>query len=288
MRGTKQSLRMKQNYNGKILSEEELQLLQNNRAFLYGDGFFESMRWQNNQINFFNDHLERVKKACSLLKLKSPFPIESLQEKVKALANANQIKESARVRLIMFRNSNGTYLPDENNTGYTIIIQPLLKSNYILNDKGLQLDFYRDQTKSSSSISTIKSLNCNVSVLGSIYAQENKLDDVILFNNHNKIIEATGSSLFIVKNNQVITPPLSDGCADGVMRKQIFICARQLNIEAIEQSLSAEDILSADEVFITNVVRGIQWVEWIQEKRFERKVITLLFNALNVQLTAVA
>ncbi len=263
---------MKQNFNGEIIDEEKLSLLQNNRAFLYGDGFFESMRWQNNQINFFCDHLERVNKACSLLKLQTPFDIETLQEKVKALADANQIKESARVRLIMFRISNGAYLPDENNTGYTIIIQPLPHRDYILNEKGLHLDFYTEQTKSSSSISTIKSLNCNVSVLGSIYAREKKMDDAILFNNHNRAIEATGSSLFIVKNNRIITPPLSDGCADGVMRKQIFLCASKLNIEAVEQSLTQKDIINADEVFITNVVRGIQWVERIQEKIFEKSI----------------
>ncbi len=272
---------MKQNYNGEILSTEDLSLLENNRAFLYGDGFFESMRWQNNQINFFDDHAERIKKACSFLKLKLPFQIESLQENIRALAFANEINSSARVRLIMFRISNGTYLPDENNTGYTIIMQPLPNENYVLNEKGLHLDFYKEQTKSSSSISTIKSLNCNVSVLGSIYAQENKLDDAILFNDHQHAIEATGSSLYIVKNNIILTPPLSDGCADGVMRKQLFHFAKQLNIDCKEQSLTANDVMTAEEVFITNVVRGIQWVAKINEKRFVKKTSEQLFLKLS-------
>lgn len=272
---------MKQDYNGTILDTKELSLLQNNRAFLYGDGFFESMRWQDKCIIFFNDHAERLKKACGLLKLKLPFKIETLQEKIKTLAEANKLNSSARVRLIMFRISNGTYLPDENNTGYTIIMQPLPNDKYVLNEKGLLLDFYKEQTKSSSSISNIKSLNCNVSVLGSIYAQENKLDDVILFNDHQRAIEATGSSLYMVKNNVILTPPLSDGCADGVMRKQIFHLANELNIVGKEQSLTPDDVLNAEEVFITNVVRGIQWVEKIKEKYFVKKTSEQLFLKLH-------
>ena len=268
---------MFQDYNGKILSTKDLALLQNNRAFLYGDGFFESMRWQNNQINFFEDHAERLKKACTLLKLKNPFTIETLRQQIKALADANEIKSSARVRLIMFRISNGTYLPDENNTGYTIIMLPLPTENYVLNEQGLRLCFYTEQTKSPSSISTIKSLNCNVSVLASIYAQENKLDDAILFNCFEKAIEATGSNLYIVKNNCILTPPLNDGCADGVMRKQIFNYAAKLKIECKEQSLTVRDVINADEVFLTNVVRGIQWVEKINEKTFEKKMSEFLF-----------
>ena len=271
---------MKQDYNGNILDTEELVLLQNNRAFLYGDGFFESMRWQNKRINFFADHIERIKKACVLLKLNLPFLLSTLQDKINTLAEANNIKSASRIRMIMFRISNGTYLPDENNTGYTIIIQPLPNENYVLNTKGLHLGFYSEQTKSPSSISTIKSLNCNVSVLASIYAQENKLDDAILFNSNNNVIEATGSSIYLLKNDLILTPPISDGCADGVMRKQISVCAEKLSIEFKEQSLTAQDVLNADEVFITNVIRGIQWVEKIELHTFKKRISESLFSVL--------
>ena len=107
-----------------------------------------------------------------------------------------------------------------------------------------------------------------------------KIDDVILMNNRQHVVEGTATNLFIVKNNVLFTPPLSDGCVDGVMRKKIFTCADGINFECKEQSLSMDDVLSADEVFLSNVVKGIQWVEKIREKKFQYKLSNDLFQQL--------
>ncbi len=271
---------MFQNYNGSILNDSDLQLLNNNRGFLYGDGFFESMRYQNGKILFYDDHIERIKLACAILKLQLGISADDLEQIIIELIRKNDLQTSTRIRMTVFRESNGTYLPEQNNCSFIISVSELSNTVYELNEKGLTVDFYTEQFKTTSSIANIKSLNSLVSVLASMYARDKKLDDAILMNNREQVLEGTGTNLFIVKNNVVLTPPLADGCVDGVMRRKIFVCADNTTINCKEQSLSMADVLNADEVFLTNVSKGIQWVGKIREKKFECKVSKDLFHQL--------
>jgi len=271
---------MYQNYNGKELIESELILLNNNRGFLYGDGFFESMRWQNNHILFFDDHVERIQLAGLILKLQLLIQPAQLRTLIENLISKNKITTSARIRITVFRDSMGTYLPEQNKSSFIISVNELSNAAYELNEQGLTVDFFTEQFKTTSTIANIKSLNSLVSVLASMYAREKKLDDVILMNNREQVLEATGTNLFIVKNNVVLTPPLTDGCVGGVMRKKIIICANEKNIVCKEHSMTMDDVLDADEVFLTNVSKGIQWVGKIRDKEYESNMSKHLFMQL--------
>lgn len=267
-------------FNGDMVPDDHTRLLNNNRAFLYGDGFFESMRWQKDRVLYFSDHIERIKNACYILKMKLPIDERFLNERIKNLISENKIASPARIRLTVFRESAGAYLPLGNGVHYMMTAGALNDDQYVFNEQGLNVDFYTEQTKTSSSISNIKSLNSLVSVLASLYAKEKQLDDALLINNHQKVIEGTGTNLFIIKNNSILTPLLTDGCVNGVMRKQLHVIATRLELNWSERSLSIEDVLNADEVFLTNVVNGIRWVKQIREKNFRNETAKKIFALL--------
>ena len=124
----------------------------------------------------------------------------------------------------------------------------------------ISLCVFSDEVKTIGRLSNIKSVNAAVSVLGAIHAMELGFENAILRNTKGNYIEATNSSLFIVKDNVIYTPPLSDGCVDGTMRDWVLS-----NYKAIEKSLSLDDIMQSDEVFITNALTGITAVNGVEE-----------------------
>ena len=281
--------------NGEIINENDSVLL-NNRGFLFGDGFFESMHWcvkssgseksgsgslNNGRILFWDDHVERINYAFNLLKLdKSEIDISILMQQINELVAKNNIVGDARVRMTFYRISEGNYTPSKNKTGWMINARPLDIYGFAFNEKGLNIGIFSGQTKSRSSISNLKTLNSLVYVLAGMYARENNWDDILILNDAGNIIEAHTSNIFIVQNNTLYTPPLTDGCVNGVMRKQVIRLAEKAGIDCIEKSLFQNDIDEADEVILSNAVQGIRWVERSGNNIYSKKICNQLFTEL--------
>ena len=145
---------------------------------------------------------------------------DDLLNKIKELLLQNDIVNGS-VRITIFRDSDGKYYPINNESSYIITSVKDQKSSFVNNDK-LSLGIYRDNLKSPSKLSNIKSLNSLLYVLAIKYAKSNGFDDVLLYNSSNNIIESTNSNLFLKSKNTVFTPPISDGCVDGSMRKLLI------------------------------------------------------------------
>ncbi|WP_289460258.1 aminotransferase class IV, partial [Klebsiella pneumoniae] len=89
-------------------------------------------------------------------------------------------------------------------------------------------------------------------------------------------------NIFLVKKSKIYTPSLSEGCVEGVMRKQIINIANKLNMEVFDNGfMTPDDIPLADEFFLTNAINGIQWVVGYKQKRFFNKIAIELINKLN-------
>ena len=96
------------------------------------------------------------------------------------------------------------------------------------------------------------------------------------------VIEAANGNLFMVLNGQLITPPITEGCLNGIMRKQILRLSKELqSIEILEKAISPFDLQKADELFITNVIVGIQSVTKYRKKEFENSLAKQLLDKLN-------
>ena len=133
----------------------------------------------------------------------------------------------------------------------------------------ISLCFYKEEIKTKRKISTIKSCNALVYVLSSIYSRGNNFDNAILFNTDGNVVECYNSNIFIVKQDVIYTPPVFDGCVSGTMRGWVLN-----NVTVIEKSLSENEILNADEIFITNSVHGIVPINKVEETKFYSFVIS--------------
>lgn len=268
--------------NGEERIASEPLFTSHNRSFRYGDGLFESMRLVNGQLCFSRRHLQRLMSGVQLLQLRLPdqFVSLSLEEWCKRLAERNSITEGARVRLSVFRNDGGYYHPLVNEASWLLELWPMEANQYMLNEKGLSIELYQDIRKPVNKLSTLKTANSQLYVLAALYANKMNVDDSVLINQSGNVIEATGSNLFAVKNGVLYTSPVSEGCVAGVMRSVIMEIAQENRIAVYEVPLPLSVLLNSDEIFLTNAVRGIQWVSTYRAKKYTNATTKKLHELL--------
>lgn len=270
------------NSNGKILEANQASIEAGSRAYLYGDGLFESIRvFAGKPINV-QQHIGRLLKGASVMKMQVSHHLNDLffEEKIMELLEKSEIKQGGKIRLSLDRKPGGNYLPTSNEVVYLIEVFSLDYNDFELNPKGLDIDIYRDIKFVKNSLSNYKTKNRIISVMASIGAQELNLDEVLLISEKGNIIESASSNVFIVSNGVLYTPGLDEGCLAGAMRMQIINLAIQNGIKVYECPILPQHLLSADEVFFTNSIKGIQWVGGYRTKRYlnhtARRLILLL------------
>ena len=276
------------NFNGKI-QDTNFQLSVSNRSFLYGDGVFETLKIVNNKILFFEDHYFRLMASMRIIRLEIPmsFTMEYIEGQILDLLKFNSIQDSTRVRFTVFRNEGGFYSPINNSISFVIQATKLENIEYKIFNSQFKVDLYKDFIVPKQLLSTLKTTNKIMHVTASIFAKENQLDSSLLINETKNVIEATNGNLFILMGSKLITPPISEGCLNGIMRKQIITIAKQIeSIEMIEEVISPFDLQKADELFITNVIIGIQPITKYRKKEFEVKLANLLVEKLNTLIEA--
>lgn len=271
------------NYNGEIQSSDTT-LSNANRGFLYGDGVFETLKIVNNKILFLEDHYFRLMASMRIVRMQIPnnFTLEYLEDQVLNLAKANNCENSARVRLTVFRNDGGFYLPQTRTVSFLIQVSPLNETHYSFSDAMYEVDLYKDFYITKQLLSTIKTTNKMINITGSIFADENDLQNCLLLNNEKNVVEALNGNLFMLIGNKLITPSIEDGCLNGIMRKQVLQIARKIeNLDVLEQQISPFDLQKADELFITNVITGIQPITKYRKKEYKTEFSKTLLEKIN-------
>ena len=271
------------NYNGSIVSNDT-SLLTQNRAFLYGDAVFETVKIVNSKILFLEDHYFRLMSSMRVIRMEIPmdFTMEYFEEQILTLATAKNASISARARITVYRNDGGYYLPKTNTVSFLINVESLDNMLYAINQGEYVVDLYTDFYVTKHLLSSIKTTNKIINITASIFADENGFDNCLLLNDSKNVIEALQGNLFMLKGKTLITPPVSEGCLNGVMRKQILALARKIeNLEVIEEVISPFDLQKSDELFITNVIKGIQPVTKYRKKEFTTNLSKLLLEKLN-------
>lgn len=270
--------------NKEYLHSESLKITSMNRAFRYGDGFFESMHANGLKVQFIHDHFNRVKKAADFLSLELPdfFTLEFIEKQISGLLSRCKLFQAARVKLTLFRSGEGLYFPETNKAEFLIEANFLGKGSYVLNEKGITIGVYKEIAKPNLPIFHFKSLNAQIYTVAAVYAQKETLDDVLLVNENGFIVEATSSNIFAVKEKKVLTPSLKSGCVHGIMRKQVIeICAEMgYSVEETEK-LTEHDLLHMDEIFLTNAVVGLKYVSGFKNRRYYNKNSKKIINKLN-------
>jgi len=278
---------MDYNLNGYIIRNKHLGIQVNNRGLNYGDGLFESIKFANNRLNFWEDHYFRLMASMRIVRMEIPmnFSPEYLEEEIRKTLAANKLQEkSARVKFLVVRKAGGFYTPDTNQVDFLITTDEIASNTYQLNEKGLNIELYKDFYKNSGLLSTIKTTSAQLYSVASIFRKENDFDECLLLNERKEVVEAISANIFILKGDDLITPPLESGCLKGIMRKKIIEFAPQINLNVKEEAFSPFALQKADEVWLSNSIKGLQWVGQYRKKNYTSEKAAAMLKKINVNI----
>ena len=272
------------NFNGNLVQPSESVLPFFNRGFSYGDAVFETVKAVGDKLIFWEDHYFRLMASMRLLRMEIPmtFTPEYFVDQCNNLIESQPASAAAwRLRLTCYRDSAGRYTPVENKVSYVISCEPLEQSIFSSKVPNYRVDLYKDHYVQLAMLSNLKTNNKILNVLASIFAKENDLDNCILVNDNKEVVEALQSNIFLLFGNEIHTPPLTSGCLDGIIRKQLIRMANDLDISCIETKVNPFDLQKADELWLTNSIQGIRAVTNYRRKEYQSKKYVQAVGLLN-------
>ncbi len=276
------------NFNGKLVAPDATTTSHLNRGLRFGDALFETMRVVNGTIYFWEEHYLRLMASMRILRMEIPmqFTMEILEAQIMALLKENQLQnKAARVRFTVFRNAGGLYLPQTNDISYYLESSLLESPFYLLSDCPYEVELFKDFYVNPDMLSTLKTNNKVLNVVGSIFASENGYQNCLLLNNAKQVVETLNGNLFLVKGNSIKTPPLKAGCLNGIVRKKLLVILDKLTEYTItEEMISPFELQKADELFTTNTIVGIQPITKYRKKEFDTTVAKDLLGKLNAHV----
>lgn len=251
------------NHNGNIKNRNEPLFTAQNRGFRYGDGLFETLKATNRNVLLAGYHFDRLFTGLRLLQMAIPESLTaaSLVDQINVLCRLNDCETLARVRLAVYRD-------ETNRAAYVIEAEPLAPAAVEWNEKGWCIDVYPYTRKSCDTFSNLKTANYLPYVLAGMFARERGCDEALLLNSENHLCDGSKTNLFLIRENEIITPALHQGCVSGVMRRCVIDELKQAGFVVKETEVKEETLLTADEFFLTNAIQGIKWVERFRDKRY--------------------
>lgn len=278
-------------FNNDFYQENDISFGFNNRSFRYGDGLFETIRVFDGEIPFLGFHFARLQKGLDILDLKLNKNFEDLEAILLTLLAKNELK-NGRLRLMVFRSGKGLYKPETSEAEIFIEVKPLASNQFALNEDGLNLGLFTDVPKIFSTVSILKTNNALPYILAANFACKNGFDECVLLNEKEKIADTIYSNIFVCKEDYIFLPPLADGAVAGTMQAIILELAEKESWKVHFTSLNESDILAADEVFLSNAIRGVQWVKSYKNeeklKEFDNKWAVHITEKLNILLNQVS
>ena len=267
-------------YNDKFLSCETPLIGAESRALRYGDGLFETMRVINNSIRHAELHFSRLFDGMHLLGFETPktFTTTWLTEQIIATAKKNKVEKAARIRVAVFRGNGGLYDAEHHHPNILIQSWPLPPQAGTLNQNGLVTGIFPTARKSCDALSNIKSSSHLTYVLAALHAKKHHWNDAFILNAYNRIADSSIANVFVISKKVITTPPLSEGCVAGIMRRFLLRELPQYGFTVKEKPLTPDDIESADECFLTNAISGIRWVKEFEKKSFTNTMTQELFE----------
>ncbi|MDT0607798.1 aminotransferase class IV [Croceitalea rosinachiae] len=275
------------NYNGQLHSGSTFFLNQDSRGLQYGDALFETIRVVNGKVFFWEEHYFRLMASMRILRMEIPmeFTMEFLEAEIANTIKANKLQGSgARVKLMICRQAGGLYVPLSNTIDYIIKAAPLENLFYVLSNEAYEVELFKDFYVNADMLSNLKTTNKILNVVAGVYAKENGYQNCILLNSKKQVAETINGNIFLVKGKVIKTPPLEDGCLDGIIRKKLIeLIEGSEEYDVLQESISPFELQKADELFITNAISGIISITKYRKKEFISEVSKSLIGKLNAR-----
>ncbi len=266
-------------FNNKIVDEESALISVQDRGFLFGDGLFETLRSYDGYIFNLSEHISRLKASAESLRIMFDYSEKSIESTIDQLIVKNNHPD-AYIRMTLSRGpgiaGGGFKIPDNDNKSETsssstffIQVKPLSPYPQKFYDNGMSLVVSGFKRSISCPVSKHKSANFLTNILARDEAVQKNVDDSILLNSEGFVAECSASNLFIVKNGTVVTPPLSVNILPGITRMTVLNICKREEIAVEEEAFKTEELIHADECFITNSLMEIMPVCKVEETNYK-------------------
>lgn len=255
-------------------TEEDWQII--NDAPKPENGVFETLHFRDGDILLWDLHFKRLIHGLAKCGIGLPFDIHTLKFKLIELLEGLDL-ETAKIKAI-FYNKNNSKIFDVEDTRIKVGVSNLPFPSFIENTEQLNLGIYQKVFLNENSV--IKSNNRKIYLEAYQFAQENKYDDVVLLDSNKNVCETTISNIFFVINDKIFTPKLERYGLKGVMRQHVITILKEKNYSLIEDDFKINDLKLAEEIFLTNVIRGIRKVKSFEGKELESRVAVQLQNEI--------
>lgn len=243
--------------NGSFLPREEAKISLSDRGLLLGDGLFETMRAYEAQVFRFDRHFERLRRSIELLKIPFSSSKEAVWEALDRLLEVNQLRD-AYIRLMVWRGEGVGLDPETCSSSHlAIIARPFAPYPPELYEYGMKGALVSIRQNEGSPLSRMKSLSFLPNIIAKMEAKAKGADEGILLNTKGSVAEGTSSNLFLVLKGQLLTPSLESGILPGITREAVLELARGEGITAIEREITLLELMSSEEVFLTNTLMEV-------------------------------
>ncbi|MBY0379987.1 MAG: aminotransferase class IV [Burkholderiales bacterium] len=258
--------------NNQFYDSDTCNISANDRGLLFGDGIFTTIKSINNKLQHFHQHYERLKQHAKTTSITIKLSEKELHDNcIELLKQNQQCQKTAITRITITRgiSERGINIPKQPIP--TVIIQCTnLEPKSDLTP--IRICYTSIVRNEYSPLTRIKSLNYLESILARKEAQERNFDDGIMLNTRGSICECTAANIFFVTTNyEVLTPHLSEGVLNGIIREQVIATCKKLNIPILQRSICPDDIYDCIEAFQTNCVIDIQPISHIEDFNFSVK-----------------
>lgn len=268
-------------FNGRLLKPESGIISANSRGLRFGDGLFETIKSINGHLSFADDHFARLWKGMQVLQFTIPkqFTPDHLEQDIQTLLKKNGHNKLARVRLTVFRGDGGLFDATDHKPSYLLQSWALPEETGNWNSNGLVLGIYTDVKKSCDILSNLKHNNFLPYAMAALHAKKEKWNDAILLNTMGGLCDTSIANIFLIKHEVIYTPALTEGCIAGVMRRNLVEKLTGAGYKLVEGKVSVDELLDADEVFLTNSIYNLRWVQSIGDKKYSNMQTQKIYTA---------
>jgi len=222
-------------------------------------GVFETMLFKNGRIALFELHATRMLKSLEIMGFEVKLDIKKIYFQIETLTNSNKLN-TAKIKWQFF-------VDDKNNFHQIIETYSTYDEIANWNEKGWNLGLVEWSNSQDFKLNNTKYIRPKFYSETKVLIEKNNWDDAIL-TIKNKVIESSIGNVFLIKDDFVSTPALESGCVAGVMRQFLINFLKSENRIVKEKEIHIDELFEADELFITNALRGIKWVKSLENKSF--------------------
>jgi branched-chain amino acid aminotransferase len=240
-------------HNDRLLTIEQVRLSPGQAGLLSGWGLFTTLRVAEGELFAYERHWRRLEKDAGRTRVPFPFDAEKVRGQLHEVLRANNVREGT-ARVYVVYNKVGFWQSEEPAPQVDLILYSAGLPNY---KEPVRLGLREHGRHAASSLAGVKVTSWLNNVWNLAEAQQAGFDEVVLLNERGEVAECTAANIFCVRGGRVLTPPLSSGCLEGITRGVLLEIAASVGVSAAEQTLTPEDLYTAEEVCMSSTNRNL-------------------------------